>query len=86
MLSHWEKLTGGACNANLPDKPRRVQTARQVKDAVRAEQQRNPSELKFARIAGLRAVGATKDIRKMADTWHRRGGKNVAGFWKQPRD
>ena len=54
-MSAWERLTGGACNANLPDKPKKHQTARQFKDAVRAEQSARPAAAKFAKLAALDA-------------------------------
>ena len=40
---------------------------------------------KFAKLAALDAAGATKERRAMSNTWTKRGGKNVAGFWRDPK-
>lgn len=38
-------------------------------------------ELKFKRLAALDAIGATKEKRKVSDTWINRPKENVQGLW-----
>ena len=93
MPSAWERLTGGACNASMPDKRKRAKTAREIKDEYR---KRRPAVVaKFSRIAALNsdidaggheAAGALKAKRAMQDSWSRRSSRNVYGFWKPQKD
>lgn len=44
---------------------------------------KNFAERHFAKVAALRNAGApSKAIRKLADTWGRRGGRATQGFYK----
>ena len=84
MRSAWEKLTGGQCNLNTPGVKRKPRTARQVKDNVRA--QLNHVERKFDKIAALDAQGtqeSRKEKRRMSDSWTRRGGADIKGFFNK---
>ena len=84
MHSAWEKLTGGQCNLNTPEVKHKPLTARQVKDNMRA--QLNHVERKFDKIAALDAQGtqeSRKEKRRMSDSWTRRGGTDIRGFFNQ---
>lgn len=84
MQSAWEKLTGGQCNNNMPEVRRKPLTARQVKDRMRA--QLNHVERKFDKLAALDAQGtpeSRKEKRRMSDSWTKRGGTNIKGFYNQ---
>ena len=81
MQSAWEKMTQGRCNNSLVIKPTAAPTARQIKAQLNAAK----AKAKFTKIQVLRDLGdvdAKRTIRKMADTWTRRGGRNVEGFHK----
>ena len=83
MQSAWEIMTGGQCN-NMPEVKRKPQTARQLKDAMRA--QLNHVERKFDKIAALDAQGtleSRKEKRRLSDTWTRRGRSDTKGFFNQ---
>lgn len=84
MQSAWERMTGGQCNNSTPEVKRKPRTARQVKDAVRA--QLNHVERKFDKIAALDAIGtpeSRKEKRRMSDSWTRRGRTDTKGFFNQ---
>ena len=84
MQSAWEKLTGGQCNLNTPEVEHKPRTARQVKGNMQA--QLNHVERKFAKIAALDAQGtqeSRKEKRRMSDSWTRRGGADIRGFFNQ---
>ena len=84
MQSAWEKLTGGQCNLNTPEVRRKPLTARQVKGSMQA--QLNHVERKFDKLAALNAQGtqeSRKEIRRMSDSWTRRGGTATKGFFNQ---
>ena len=80
--STWERLTGGMCNADLPDTARPALTARQIKDDARKQQKR--ARLKFQKAAALtteNTVESRREWRKMSETWYNRGGGTVRGFY-----
>ena len=84
MHSVWERLTGGHCNLNTPEVKHKPRTARQVKDAMRA--QLNHVERKFDKIAALDAQGtqeSRKEKRRMSDSWTKRVSTNTKGFFNQ---
>lgn len=37
---------------------------------------------KFAKAAHLHEAGATKELRKISDSWDKRFSGNTTGFWK----
>ena len=84
MQSTWEKLTGGQCSLNTPEVKHKPRTARQAKDAMRA--QLNHVERKFDKIAALDAQGtqeSRKEKRRMSDSWEKRVSMNTRGFFNQ---
>ena len=84
MRSAWEKLTGGQCNLDTPEVKRKPLTARQVKGNMQA--QLNRAERKFAKIAALDAQGtqeSRKEKRRMSDSWTKRGGTDIRGFFNK---
>jgi hypothetical protein len=81
--SVWERITAGQCNNNESLYVRRkVETARQFKDRVRA--QAAAIEKKFDKLAALDKMAtpeALKVKRAMSDRWDKRRSNNVAGFY-----
>ena len=83
MQSAWEIMTGGQCN-NMPEVKRKPRTARQLKDAMRA--QLNHVERKFNKLAALEAVDtpeSRKEKRRLSNSWIKRGGADTRGFYNQ---
>ena len=84
MQSAWERLTGGQCNLHTPAVKRKPQTARQLKDNMRARL--DHVEWKFDKIAALDAQGtqeSRKEKRRLSDSWTRRGSTNIKGFFNK---
>lgn len=50
------------------------------KDARRAKR---AAEAKFKKIAGMRKAGATKELKRMSDTWDKRRSTNTQGFYSE---
>jgi hypothetical protein len=75
--SHWEKITGGLCNADFEEVKAKPLTARQIKDMAA-----RPKHVKKAAAKFEKAQHVTgKDSRKLSDSWQDRGAKDVRGFF-----
>lgn len=83
MQSAWEKLTGGQCNNDHPvNVKKKGLTARQEKERFKA--QAGTVCAKMARVKALDAIGTNesrKASKSMSNSWDKRVGKNVTGFW-----
>jgi len=54
-------------------------------DRITERRRYEKTAAKFAKLAALDAVGATKEKRKMSDTWQKRGGDTTGDLHKPER-
>lgn len=78
---HWEKVTQGQCNNELPEVKAKPLTARQIKDAAMREHHIHRAEQKFEKARHLQG----KALRKLSDSWNNRTATNTKGFFDQQK-
>lgn len=83
MQSAWEKLTGGQCNNDHPvNVKKKGLTTRQEKERFKA--QAGTVCAKMAKVKALDAIGnneSRKTSKALSNSWDKRVGNNVTGFW-----
>ena len=50
---------------------------------MKPKPKRYRAEYVAAKVKHLRDEGAHTAVKRMSDSWHRRGGKLTTGFWKE---